>query len=111
MADLEDRATVDRLRLGAGFHPDERDEVVERLRKLDRRLRRFERDAVDLELSVRDRGSNEQRVVLEARLAGLDRFVVTSEAPELRAALSEVRDDLWRQLDDALGRLEASRRS
>lgn len=110
MPDRDDAATVDQLRLGAGFHPDERDEIVERLRKLDRRLKRFDADTVQLELSVKGRDSNEQHIVLEARVGGLERFVVTSREADLKDALNDVRDDLWRQLDDALGRKVAARR-
>lgn len=97
-------ATIDQLRLGAGFAEDERDEVLARLRKLDRRLKRFDAGAVDLEVSVKSRDGNEQHVVLEARIASYERFVATSDAPRLRDALIEVRDEIWRQIDDAVNK-------
>lgn len=97
-------ASTDQLRLGVGFNQSERDEVVARLRKLDRRLKRFDGDATELEVSVKDRDSNEQQVVLEARLPGYDRFVATSRQLRLKEALTEVREEIWRQIDDAVTR-------
>lgn len=100
----EQAATVDEIRLGNGFNEEEREDIVSRLRKLDRRLKRFDGDTVDLELSVKGRDTNEQHVVLEARVAGYDRFVATSTEPQMRDALNEVRDDIWRQIDDAVNK-------
>ncbi|MBW3561404.1 MAG: HPF/RaiA family ribosome-associated protein [Actinobacteria bacterium] len=102
--DGEQPATVDEIRLGAGFSDEEREDVVSRLRKLDRRLKRFDEDAVDLEVSVKGRDTNEQHVVLEARVAGYERFVATSTEPQMRDALNEVRDEIWRQIDDAVNK-------
>jgi hypothetical protein len=99
-----DRATVRQLRLGAGFAEAERVDIVERFRKLDRRLKRFDADAVDMQLSVKGRDSNEQQVVLDTRIAGLDRFVVTSREPVLKDALNDVRDEIWRTVDDAVNK-------
>jgi ribosome-associated translation inhibitor RaiA len=96
------RATVDQLRLGTGFSDTERDRILNRLRKLDRRLRRFPADAVDLELSVKERDATTQKVTLECRLPGYPSFVATSSEMDLRAALVDVREDLWRQMDDAI---------
>lgn len=97
------------LRLGAGFSSSERDEVLARFSKLNRRLRRFRSDAVDLELSVKGRDTNEQQVILEARIAGFDSFLASSREPVLKDALNDVRDDIWRQIDDALNKRRASR--
>jgi hypothetical protein len=49
----EGQASLDQLRLGVGFSEDERDRIVERLSKLNRRLRRF---PADRQLDVGDPG-------------------------------------------------------
>jgi ribosome-associated translation inhibitor RaiA len=103
-------ASMEQLRLGTGFAESEREEVVTRLRKLDRRLKRFDADATELEISVKGRDSNEQQVVLEAWLPGLDRIVAVSKEPKVKDALLEVRDELWRQIDDAVGKRWLSNR-
>lgn len=103
-------ASTAQLRLGSGFHDDERDEVVARVSKLDRRLQRFDADATQLELSVKGRDSNEQHVVFEARLPGHDRLVATSSEPRLRDALNDVRDDMWRLIDDAVTKRDDARK-
>lgn len=103
-------ASVDDLRLGVGFAEAERDEVVDRLRKLDRRLKRFDAGAVDMEVSVKGRDSNDQQVVFEARVAGYDRFVATSRQATVREALMDVRDQIWRQIDDAVNKRATRRR-
>jgi ribosome-associated translation inhibitor RaiA len=97
------RASLAQLRLGQGFADAERDRVVERLEKLNRRLKRFSADGTDLLLSVKDRDGDSQKVTLEALLPRYAPIVATSENPDLRAALNEVRDELWRQIDDAIG--------
>lgn len=103
-------ASAEQIRLGNGFREDERADVVERMRKLDRRLQRFDADATDLELSVKGRDSSDQQVVIEAWLPGHDRFVAVSREPKLKDALNQVRDELWRQIDDALNRQTDARR-
>lgn len=102
-------AGVAQLRLGIGFNNGERDDVIARLSKLDRRLRRFDADAVNLELSVKARDTNEQQVMLEAKIAGFDRFLAISRQPLLKDALNDVRDDIWRQIDDAFDKKTAGR--
>ncbi|HUH07992.1 MAG TPA: HPF/RaiA family ribosome-associated protein [Egibacteraceae bacterium] len=101
------RASLAQLRLGAGFGQDERERIVQRLSKLDRRLRKFPSEGTDLELSVKDRGSTTQKVTLECWLPKFPRVVATSREQDLRAALMEVREDLWRQIDDAVGKRKA----
>lgn len=101
---------AEQLRLGAGFREDERGEVVARFSKLDRRLKRFDADATALEVSIKGRDTNEQQVTLEARLPGHDRFVAVSQEPRLKDALNDVRDDIWRQIDDAVNKRTDARR-
>lgn len=98
---------AEQLRLGSGFAAAERQGIVDRLGPLDDRLRSFRPDTVDLELSVKERGTPSQRVVLEAYIAGWGAFVGTSTKHDLDPALTEVRDDLVRQLSDTKQSTEA----
>lgn len=101
----------DRLRIVPEFHPDEYDHLRSLLSgKLERRLSRFDDDQVELELSVKERDSDSQRTVLEAWIAGLPRFVATSTELERDRAVTEVRDDLHRQIDKHVTKQESSRR-
>jgi ribosome-associated translation inhibitor RaiA len=106
----EGQASLDQLRLGVGFSEDERDRIVERLSKLNRRLRRFPADGTDLELSVKERDSSSMSVTLEAWLPGFGHIVATSKEDDLRDALMDVREDLWRRIDDAVGKRTEGRR-
>ena len=95
-------ASLDQLALGTGFQPSERDRIVERLSKLNRRLKRFPADGTWLELSVKERDNSGQSVTLECEVPGFSKFVATSSEADLRDALMDVREDLWRQIDDAV---------
>ena len=92
-----------RLRLATGFLSSERDWVVHRLAALDSRLRSFSDTQVDLEISLKDRHGAGQRVTLECWVNRSPRLhlVSTSSARELAMAVSEVRDEMIRQIDDA----------
>jgi hypothetical protein len=61
---------------------------------------------LQLQLSVKERGTPSQRTTLEAWIARRERLVATSIRPDLDAALAEVRDDLVRQITDAKNRSE-----
>ncbi|MDP8968968.1 MAG: hypothetical protein M3N52_00330 [Actinomycetota bacterium] len=98
------RASLAQLRLGDGFADSERDRIVARLQKLNRRLRRFPADGTELVLSVKDRETPAQKVTLECGLPKFARLVATSHEADLQAALMEVREDLWRQIDDAVAK-------
>jgi hypothetical protein len=98
----EGAASLDELRLGTGFAESERDRIVARLSKLNRRLKRFPADGTWLELSVKQRDSSSQSVTLECEVPGFAKFVATSTESDLRDALMDVREDLWRQIDDAV---------
>jgi len=97
-------ASLEQLRIGFGFEESERPRILELLRKLDRQLQRFPAEAVDLELTVKDRDTTAQKVTLEARLPNVPRVVVTSREHSLRDALMDVREDLWRQLKETIDR-------
>ncbi|MEX0953213.1 MAG: hypothetical protein WDZ26_05235 [Nitriliruptoraceae bacterium] len=102
----------DRLRIVPEFRSDEHERVRELLfGKLERRLSRWEPDQVELEISVKDRDSNEQRMTLECWISGMNRMVATSKQRDLFQAVVEVRDDLWRQVDKEVTKRETARRS
>jgi ribosome-associated translation inhibitor RaiA len=100
-------STIDqRLRVVSEFREDERERLVSTLQpKLDRRLERWDTEAVELELSVKERDTTSQKVVLEAWIAGQPRFVATSTQTDLDAALLEVRGDLFTQIDKHVNKL------
>ena len=89
-----------RLRLGAGFHAAERPTVLRDLGALERHLAAWDRDAVDVEVSVKDREGPEQQITLEAWLPGLPPLVAKSRAKDMDRALIEARKDLIRQIED-----------
>lgn len=100
-------ATVDsQLRVGAGFTEDERPGIVRGFAQLDARLIRFAAVDVDMELSIKDRGRPGQKVTLECWIARMSRIVATSHLADVDAALTEVRDDLRRQINDATTKTE-----
>jgi hypothetical protein len=100
-----------RLRIVPQFRPDEYDQVTNILAgKLDRRLSRWDAAQVELELSVKDRDTGSQRVVLECWITGQPRFVATSNEPSIEAGVAEVRDDIFRQIDKHVTRKETNRR-
>ncbi|APE38658.1 hypothetical protein BOX37_23445 [Nocardia mangyaensis] len=92
------------LRLGSGFATAERPDIIERLSSLDNALAAFLSDAVELELSMKDRDRPGQATTLQCWLTGWPRLVSTSSHQALTASLVEVRDDLRRQLDDVKSR-------
>lgn len=101
-----DTATVQQcLRIVPEFRTTEHPRVLNRLSgRLDRRLSRWTSAQVEMELSVKERDTNSQRVVLEAWIAGHDRFVATSTDNNLHRAVAEVRDNLVRQINRAVER-------
>jgi ribosome-associated translation inhibitor RaiA len=89
-----------RLRLGAGIHAAERPAVLRDLGALERHLAAWNRDAVDVEVSVKDRDGPEQQVTLEAWLPGLPPLLAKSRAKDIDRALIEARKELIRQIED-----------
>ncbi|CAN5358111.1 hypothetical protein BH23ACT9_BH23ACT9_37890 [soil metagenome] len=101
------------LRVVPGFRSEETDGLVAALTpSLERRLTRYRPEEVEMELSVKDRDTDEQRVVLEAWIAQGKRMrlVATSTRRDLDAAVLEVRDDLVTQINKHLTRIESQRR-
>ncbi|GGI06777.1 HPF/RaiA family ribosome-associated protein [Egicoccus halophilus] len=102
---------AERLRIVPEFQPEDYDRVTEILSgKLDRRLQRWEAEQVELEISVKGRDSDQQRVALECWISGLPKLVATSTERRLDTAVGEVRDDLFRQIDKHVTKQESSRR-
>lgn len=94
-------ATVDKcLDLGHGFHEDERDRVVEILHKIDHRFHGTAADRVQLVLMVKDRDHNDQKVTLEAYVAGVPNIVATADDEDLWSAVAHVREEFLRQYND-----------
>ena len=103
----DNHATVDAaLVLGNGIESAERAAIVEQLASLDSRLRSFRAGSVELRLTIKERDMPSQRTTLEASIAGRPRIVATSTRTDFAPALSEVRDDLVRQITDAKTRTE-----
>lgn len=104
MAEAEASTVEESLRLGHGFSPDERAHVIDRLGRLEHRLAGMK--GVELELSVKDRDTRKQRMVLEARVPRWQALVATSTQPVMDDALAEVREDMLRLLNDQKTRNE-----
>ncbi len=105
MSDMKDR-----LRVVPEFRSEEHDRYRDVLfGRLERRLKRWKPEQVELELSVKDRDSRSQKVTLECWIAGVPKIVGTSTHTELDRAVTEARDDVWRQVDRFVTRKEAER--
>jgi hypothetical protein len=81
----------ERLRLGAGFAAADRPRILEALSALAPHLSGWEHDQVDLEVSLKDTEGPDQKVTLQAWLAGRAHLVATSHQRDLDHALAEVR--------------------
>lgn len=100
-----------RLRIVPEFRSDEYDQVTQIMAgKLDRRLSRWQPEQVEMELSVKDRDTAKQRTVLECWISGVPKLVATSTEQDLNRAVTEVRDDLFKQIDKFVTKRESSRR-
>ncbi|MGX9789694.1 hypothetical protein [Mycobacterium sp. MMS18-G62] len=87
------------IRVGAGFVAKERPFVLDSLSTLEPHLRRWDPRDVDIDVSLQDRGGNEQRITLRTRLPGLPPLVAVAENPDLTRALGEAKRELIRQLE------------
>jgi hypothetical protein len=96
----------ERLRLGAGFATADRQRIIGVLSALAPHLSGWEHDEVDLEVSLKDTDGPDQKVTLQAWLAGRAHLVATSHERDLDHALVEVRRDLIRQIEDEKSRRE-----
>ena len=82
-------AGLDKLRLATGFSMSERERIVSQFAPLGARLGSVDCDALDMELSVKERDGADQRVTLELWNARRERLVATSSRADLRSALQE----------------------
>ena len=96
----QDAASVEKcLILGHGFHEDERAKVCEVLHKIDHRLAGVPEDSAKLEIGVKDRDGNDQKVTLEAGV-GKAHLVATAEDEDVWAAVAHVREEFLRLYND-----------
>jgi ribosome-associated translation inhibitor RaiA len=89
-----------RLRLGGGFAQSERDYILRALDGLEHHLAGWTPEQLDVEVSVKNRDGPEQKVTLNAWLAGWPHMVATSNDRDLNHALVEVRKELVRQIEE-----------
>jgi ribosome-associated translation inhibitor RaiA len=87
------------IRVGAGFVAKERPFVLDLLSTLGPHLGRWDPRDVDIDVSLQDRGGNEQRVTLRTTLPGLPPLVAVAENPDVTRALGEAKRELIRQLE------------
>lgn len=93
-------ATVEKcLNLGHGFHEYDRTTVLEILDKLDHRFTGIPAETVRLELMVKDREHNDQKVTLEGHVAGMKTVVATATDEDVWVGLAHVRDEFLRQFN------------
>jgi hypothetical protein len=86
------------IRVGAGFVAKEHPHVVETLSTLGPHLGRWGSRDVNVDVSLRDRGGKEQRVILRTSLPGLAPLVAVAENPDVTCALGDAKRALIRQL-------------
>ncbi|SFO76179.1 hypothetical protein SAMN05660464_1035 [Geodermatophilus dictyosporus] len=94
------------LRLAAGLTQQERQVLVRMLARLDAQLARHPARDVELEVSLKGRGSPGQRLTLECWIPGRPRLVASSAQRHLDEAVRRVCEGLRRQLDDTATRRE-----
>ena len=99
-----------RLRLGAGFAASDRLRILGALSALAPHLAGWEHDQVALEVSLKDAEGPDQKVTLQAWLAGRAHLVATSHKRDLDHALADVRRDMIRQIEVERSRREPRER-
>jgi hypothetical protein len=94
------------LRLGAGFADADRRWVLGALESLAPHLARWAAAALDVEISVKDRGGKEQQITLLANLPGYPPVVAKAADQQLDSAVAAAKRELVRQIEDAKGKRE-----
>ena len=87
------------IHVGAGFLAKERPHVLDALATLEPHLGRWDPNDVDIEVTLQDRGGNEQRITLRTTLPGRPPLVAVADNPDLTRALCEAKRQLIRQLE------------
>jgi hypothetical protein len=87
------------IRVGAGFVANEHQFVLDTLSTLGPHLGRWDPHDVDIDVSLRDRGGEEQRVTLRTTLPGRPPLVAVAVNADLGRALTEAKRELIRQLE------------
>jgi hypothetical protein len=101
MSNDENEGTVEqRLRLGPGLAESDRQQVLEVLTPLNRHLKHWKPEQVDLRLSVKDRDYLDQRVTLEIWLPRRHTVLAHGSDRDLEKALVEVRKVAIREIED-----------
>ncbi|MEX1178588.1 MAG: hypothetical protein WEB09_09015 [Nitriliruptor sp.] len=107
MAEPSESIVAERLRIVSEFREDERDYILGQLAtKLDKRLARWQPEQVELELSVKERDTPSQKMVLECWIAGQPKMVATSNEQQIQSALHDVREDLFKQIDKQVNKTQ-----
>jgi len=87
------------IHVGVGFVAKERPFVLEALTTLGPHLGRWDPRDVEIDVSLQDRGGNEQRITLRTKLPGLEPLVAVAENPDITRALSDAKRELIRQIE------------
>jgi len=87
------------IRVGAGFVAKEHAFVLDSLSMLGPHLGRWDPREVDIDVSLQNRGGNEQSITLRMRLPGLPPLVAVAENTDVNRALSEAKRELIRQFE------------
>jgi ribosome-associated translation inhibitor RaiA len=87
------------IRVGTGFVAKERPHVVETLSALESHLGKWDSRDVNVDVSVQDRGGNQQRVILRASLPRLTPLVAVAKNSDVTRALGDAKRELIRQIE------------
>lgn len=86
------------IHVGAGFVAKEHPHVVETLSTLGPHLGKWHPQDVQVNVSLRDRGSKEQRVILRTSLPGFPPLVAVATNPDITRALCDAKRELITQI-------------
>jgi len=89
------------LHVSGGFSEAERQRVLDGLAELAPHLSRWDPANMELDVSVKERDTKEQKVSIRAILPGYPVLVATAVDRDLDRALADARRDLIRQIEDA----------
>ncbi|MFZ2259341.1 MAG: HPF/RaiA family ribosome-associated protein [Luteococcus japonicus] len=94
------------IRMAGGLAREDEQTVDETLAQIRRRLEALGVSGIQAEVSVKDRDAAGQHTTLEVWVPGQDRFVASSQHPDLRSALHEVGDRVMSQVNQHAERSE-----